>query len=232
MSRHDPSAGRSRWWPWTAIGMVVVIGAVLLAVGLGVQARSSGSPGTSPGGSSATPSVTGPAGTALVVSTASPPDRLMIPRLGLSVTLGTLGLNADGTVQVPTTAEQAGWFRLGPTPGRIGSAVILGHVDSFRGPGVFFQVRSLEPGDQVDVLLANGVVAHFTVTALSTYPKQSFPAQEVYGSHGASQLQLVTCGGTFDSGTGSYLSNVVAYSTLTGTAPASASSVAPVASHT
>lgn len=230
MTPPGPGARRPRWWPWPAIGVVVVIGAVLLAVGLGVQTRASDSPGAAPRTSSATTAGTGPTGTALVVSTASVPDRLTIPRLGLSVGLGTLGLNADATVQVPATADQAGWFRLGPTPGRIGSAVVLGHVDSFRGPGVFFQLRSLEPGDQVDVLLADGVVAHFTVTTLSTYPKQAFPAQEVYGSHGASQLQLVTCGGAFDSGTGSYLSNVVVYSTLTGTTPASASSVVPVGS--
>ena len=70
--------------------------------------------------------------------------------------------------------------------------------------------------------MASGVLAHFTVSGVTTYAKHAFPAQEVYGYHGVSELQLVTCGGDFDAGTGSYLSNVVVYSSLTGTTPASA----------
>jgi hypothetical protein len=139
------------------------------------------------------------------------------------VALGTLGTNPDGTVEVPSTADQAGWFRLGPFPGQVGSAVVLGHVDSKQGPGVFFSLRSLVPNDRVDVSLASGVIAEFSVTAVATYPKQAFPASEVYTSHGVSALQLVTCGGAFDQATGSYLSNVVVYSTLVGTIPPSAS---------
>jgi sortase (surface protein transpeptidase) len=104
----------------------------------------------------------------------------------------------------------------------VGSAVILGHVDSYQGPAVFFNLRSLTAGDPVDVTLADGVVAHFVVTSVAMYPKDQFPAQQVYGSHGNSQLQLVTCGGTFDSQTGHYLSNIVAYSSFVTTTPATA----------
>jgi sortase (surface protein transpeptidase) len=142
------------------------------------------------------------------------PLSLTIPAIGLSVPVGSLGLNEDGTVQVPTCTAQPGWFRLGPTPGQIGSSVILGHVDSYLGPGVFFQLRTLAAGDQVDVGLADGVTTEFTVNSVAQYSKSSFPAQRVYGSHGSSALQLVTCGGVFDRATGSYLSNVVVYTSL------------------
>jgi sortase (surface protein transpeptidase) len=117
-------------------------------------------------------------------------------------------------VQVPTNDIEPGWFRLGPTPGQIGSAVILGHVDTYQGPGVFFQLRTLRAGDQVQVSLADGVVANFAVTAVTQYTKAQFPAQEVYQSHGSSELQLVTCGGAFDSQTGHYLSNIVVYTSF------------------
>jgi sortase (surface protein transpeptidase) len=135
------------------------------------------------------------------------------------VPIGSLGLEADGTVQVPSGTAQPGWFRLGPTPGQLGSAVILGHVDSYRGPGVFFQLRTLAAGDQVDVDLADGDTAQFTVNSVAQYSKQQFPAQRVYGSHGSSALQLVTCGGVFDHQTGSYLSNIVVYTSLTAVTP-------------
>jgi hypothetical protein len=148
------------------------------------------------------------------------PDRLQIPALGLSVALSTLGLNTDGSVQVPTTSQQAGWFNLGPTPGQVGSAVILGHVDSYQGPGVFFLLRTLAAGDLVDVDLTDGVTAQFVVDSVGEYSKQQFPAQRVYASHGSSALQLVTCGGTFDHQTGSYLSNIVVFTSLQSVIPA------------
>ncbi len=69
-------------------------------------------------------------------------------------------------------------------------------------------------GDPVEVTLADGVVADFVVTSVAMYPKDQFPSQQVYGSHGNSALQLVTCGGTFDSLTRSYLSNIVVYTSL------------------
>jgi hypothetical protein len=141
----------------------------------------------------------------------------------VEVPLSTLGLNPDGTVQVPTDFQKPGWFRLGPSPGQIGSAVILGHVDSYQGPAVFFQLRSLHVGDAVEVSLADGVVAHFAVTAVAMYSKAQFPADRVYASQGYSALQLVTCGGQFDRASGHYLSNIVAYTSLVATTPATAS---------
>jgi len=102
----------------------------------------------------------------------------------------------------------------------VGSAVILGHVDSSEGPAVFFGLRTLVPGDQVVVSLADGDTARFDVTSVAMYSKQAFPDQQVYGSHGYSALQLVTCGGAFDHQTGHYLSNVVVYTSLVGFSPA------------
>jgi hypothetical protein len=152
----------------------------------------------------------------------STPVSLRVPAISLSTSLSTLGLNPDGTVQVPDNDTEPGWFRLGPTPGQIGSAVILGHVDSRQGPGVFFQLRTLLPGDQVQVSLTDGAVATFEVTSVATYTKTQFPAQQVYASHGASALQLVTCGGTFDNQTGHYLSNIVVYTSFLSATPATA----------
>ncbi len=165
--------------------------------------------------------VASPPVAAALATDRSVPLTLTIPAIGLTVFLGNpLGLNSDGTVQVPTGTAQPGWFSLGPTPGQIGSAVLLGHVDSYLGAGVFFQLRTLAAGDQVDVGLTDGVTARFTVNAVAMYSKLDFPAQRVYGSHGSSALQLVTCGGVFDHQTGSYLSNIVVYTSLSAVIPA------------
>ncbi len=145
------------------------------------------------------------------------PLTLSIPAIGLRVPLSRLGLNPDHTVQVPTNFQEPGWYQFGPSPGQLGSAVILGHVDSYQGPAVFFRLRFLRPGDHVDVILADGVIAHFVVRQVAMYSKAHFPSFMVYGSHGVSGLQLVTCGGVFDSQTRSYLSNVVVYANLAST---------------
>ena len=157
------------------------------------------------------PSGTVPAPAAVARSV---PVAVRIPVLGLAVWLTELGLNADGTVAVPTSVQVPGWFSPGPSPGQIGSAVILGHVDSSQGPGVFFKLRTLQPGEQIEVNLADGVVATFRVTSVVQYQKTAFPDQKVYGSNGSSELQLVTCGGAFDPQTGHYLSNIVVYSSF------------------
>jgi len=144
----------------------------------------------------------------------SVPVAVRIPAIGLAVWLTQLGLNSNGTVEVPSSVQVPGWFSPGPSPGQVGSAVILGHVDSYQGEGVFFQLRTLQPGDQIEVNLADGVIATFKVTSVAMYQKTQFPDQLVYGSHGSSDLQLVTCGGAFDSQTGHYLSNIVVYSSF------------------
>jgi hypothetical protein len=107
--------------------------------------------------------------------------------------------------------------------------VILGHVDSYLGPAVFFKLRSLVPGDLVDVSLADGVSAQFKVTYVAQYLKTGFPDQLVYAGHGQSTLQLVTCGGAFDSQTGHYLSNLVVYTSLVTLTPPVAATAVPLA---
>jgi sortase (surface protein transpeptidase) len=117
-------------------------------------------------------------------------------------------------VQVPTDFAQVGWYRQGPTPGETGSAVILGHVDSYQGPAVFYRLREIRPGDHVEVTREDGSITQFEVTSVHTYPKTEFPAEQVYASVDGSHLQLVTCGGQFDNEARSYQSNVVVFTRL------------------
>jgi sortase (surface protein transpeptidase) len=225
----EPPVRRARRTRWAVAAALLVVGGACLAFGLQSQPRSLATPHTprvSPPHVSpphATAGSTKSAPTNVVVApltVRSAPLQLHIPAIGLSQPLATLGVNANGTVQVPTNIQQPGWYQFGPSPGEVGSAVILGHVDSYRGAAVFFKLRDLVPGDLVGVTLADGGTAQFKVTSVAMYLKTKFPAQLVYSSLGASSLNLVTCGGVFDSHTGHYLSNVVVYSSLVATTPA------------
>jgi hypothetical protein len=127
-----------------------------------------------------------------------------------------LGLDPDGTVSVPPleTDAPAGWYRNLASPGEPGPAVLLGHVDTYRGPAVFYRIDELRHGDSISVHLDDGRAVEFAVDSVRLYPKADFPTQEVYGQTVEPVLRLVTCGGAFDRNRRSYLSNVVVYASL------------------
>jgi hypothetical protein len=198
-----------RQWMW----WVIAGAALVVAVGSFVGTLPTKDPNTvvlaqAPKGTSAA------SGTKLALARRSSPVRLTIPAIGVATSVGTLGLQANGQVMVPTSVHTVGWYVDGPAPGQMGSAVILGHVDSHKGPGVFFALKTLKPGSAITVTLRDGVVTHFVVTRVVQYSKTSFPDQLVYGSRRPQTLQLVTCGGTFDHATGHYESNIVVFSRL------------------
>jgi sortase (surface protein transpeptidase) len=142
------------------------------------------------------------------------PVWLTIPAIGVKAPIINLGLNRNGTLQVPSTTTVAGWYTGSPRPGATGSAVIAGHVDSRTGPGIFFWLKNVRPGERIYVRRADGTLAVFTVTAVRIYTKSNFPTAMVYGPVPDAELRLITCGGTFDYARGSYLSNVVVYARL------------------
>jgi len=139
------------------------------------------------------------------------PTGLVIPAIGVRARLIQLGLTASGALQVPSDVGVAGWYAASPRPGATGSAVIAGPVDSVSSPGVFFRLPELRPGDSIYVQRGDGPMAVFQVTQVQTFLKSKFPTAAVYGPVPNAQLRLVTCGGTFDWATGSYLSNVVVF---------------------
>jgi hypothetical protein len=144
--------------------------------------------------------------------TAARPAGLVVPAAGIDAGgVGTLGLDEIGELQAPATPNDVGWYRDGATPGDPGTAVLVGHVDSYRGPGVFWHLRNLRPGDTIDVPRSDGTVAHFGVDAVETVDKDAFPSERVYAPTAGPSLRLITCGGPFDRSARSYEDNVVVY---------------------
>lgn len=141
----------------------------------------------------------------------SPPVRIGIPALGIHTRLIGLRKERSGALQVPEDAQQAGWYSQGFAPGDDGPAVIVGHVDSYRGPGIFHRLETMARGELISIRRADGSLAVFQVQSVESYAKRDFPTERVYRGDGEPALRLVTCGGEFDRGAGSYLSNVVVY---------------------
>ena len=142
------------------------------------------------------------------------PVRVTIPSLGVATELTRLGVDSMGELVPPEDFAVAGWFAAGPAPGAVGPAVLAGHVDSRRGPAVFFRLGEVPVDSQVLVTQEDGTTVHFTVTRVEQYPKDAFPTAEVYGPTAGAELRLITCGGDFDRGQRSYEDNVVVYAHL------------------
>jgi hypothetical protein len=147
----------------------------------------------------------------------SVPVSVDIPAIGVHSRLLHLGVNRDGTMQVPSLYTQPGlaaWYRYSVTPGQIGASVIEGHVDTYHGAAVFYRLGALRPGNRIAVTLADGVTAVFRVTGVRRYLKSVFPAKAIYGGAGFAALRLITCGGAFDGATRHYLGSTVVFASL------------------
>lgn len=210
--RTDPPVGAGWRWAPLILGLATAVLDAGLPTGSGLSAAAAVQNGivSSPVAGAST---RGPDKTPAPAARSSP-VWLRIPALGVAASVGPLGLNADGGVQVPKNPEELGWYRFGPSPGQHGSAVILGHLDSKTGPAIFYRLKSLRRGEKIVVTLADHTVVHFQVDRVVTYPNAKFPALKVYGSRGRPALQLVTCGGPYDHHTHSYTANVVVYTFL------------------
>jgi hypothetical protein len=223
MSRHLSEAGsRAGLWRSLAVLLTVVGVTCLVLWSLRSTPADPGAAGPAATGPAAS-RVPGPGHRATSGAATAPvtvrPLSLSIPALGLTTAVTRLGLMSDGTVQVPTNPMLAGWFRLGPPPGSMGSSVILGHVDSVDGPAVFAGLRYLSPGDRVAVRLSDGETADFRVSSVNTYANDVFPARSVYGPHGFRELDRVTGGGAYDAANGGYQANRVVRTRWVGSYP-------------
>jgi sortase (surface protein transpeptidase) len=215
-----------------ALAVVAVIALVVALTGQQAAPRPAAAAGSASASASADsvpePADEGPAEPAAPPSSEPPapaeqvaaPVSVSVPAIGVESSLVDLGLNADGTVEVPPLErdDEAGWYTPGPAPGEVGPAILLGHVDSAEwGPGVFFELGAMEPGDEISVARADGSVAVFAVDRVEVHRKDDFPTIEVYGNTDDPQLRLITCGGAFDAGARSYEDNVIVFASLVDT---------------
>jgi hypothetical protein len=206
-----PPRGRGRVRLTGFAGSCLVVGgAVAILVAL-LSQQHAPSPSASAAGD------IGPGGGKGTALHQSVPVSVAIPSIGVQSQLLRLGLNKDGTIQVPnliTSANEAAWYKYSVTPGQIGTAVIEGHVDSYQGPAVFFRLGALRPGNHINVTLADGITAVFRVTGVREYAKDKYPANIIYAPADYAALRLITCGGGFDQATGHYLGSVVVFASL------------------
>lgn len=146
------------------------------------------------------------------------PTRLVIPSINVDAGFETpLGLKGNGEIETPKGYEEVAYYKNGPTPGELGPSVILGHVDSYQGPAVFFSLGQLKEGDQIKVEREDGSVAVFAVTNLERHPQSGFPTAEVYSDIDHAGLRLITCTGVYEKDKLRYTHNLIVFAELVST---------------
>lgn len=147
--------------------------------------------------------------------TASVPTKIDIPSIGVNADIQKVGLLDDGTLETPSVLSGlVGWYQYGPTPGEQGPSILVGHVDSYKGPSVFWNLSKLHIADTINITRSDGITVQFIVSRIAQYGQDNFLTHEVYGDIDHAGLRIITCGGTYNRLTGRYSQNTVIYADL------------------
>ncbi len=141
------------------------------------------------------------------------PVSVTVPAIGLAADIVPVALDRDGGMEIPLP-NLAGWYRLGPAPGAVGPAVLVGHVDTRSGGAVFYRLTAAQVGDMVMVNRADRSTARFVVTAITIVKKAAFPLDAVFGPTSGPSLRLITCTGPFDPASHHYLDSLIVWANL------------------
>lgn len=140
------------------------------------------------------------------------PIAIYIPAISIRAPIVPVGLRSDGLMDIPEQADEVGWFSLGFLPGEIGNSVVAGHLDTADGkPGVFWNLRQLQDGDEVIVEYPYGKQQKFRVIHRETYPMDDAPMEHIFGTSTGARLNLITCNGLWQESVQTYNRRLVVY---------------------
>ncbi|AQQ55626.1 class F sortase [Planococcus lenghuensis] len=144
------------------------------------------------------------------------PVAIELPAIGEKAEVIEVGQTEEGAMEAPSNIYQIGWYAPGTKPGSSGNAVMAGHVDGLTSPGTFYNLKKLEPGDEIHITGTSGMKLTFVVTDKKSYVPEEAPLEEIFGPSSESRLNLITCTGVFNDDTGLYEERLVVYTELVG----------------
>ncbi|MFD1020619.1 class F sortase [Thalassobacillus hwangdonensis] len=142
------------------------------------------------------------------------PTRVVIPSIGVDAPITANGFTPDGGMEVPDNDTDVGWFEPGTKPGNSGNAILAGHVDSYKGPAVFFDLKELEAGAEIHLYGDDEEKLTFVVQRIVSYPTEEAPLREIFGPSNEVGLNLLTCTGLYDQESEDHLERLVVYTKL------------------
>ncbi|RAZ73451.1 class F sortase [Planococcus halotolerans] len=142
------------------------------------------------------------------------PALIEIPAIDAQAKVIPVGQTADGHMEAPQSIYEIAWYEPGIKPGDTGNAVLAGHVDGLSAPGTFYNLKKLEPGNEIHITGTDGTKLVFIVRDKKSYSPEDAPIQEIFGGSSESHLNLITCTGDYNNSTGDYEERLVIYTDL------------------
>jgi len=180
------------------------------------EPRRTSVPSATPAEEAAPPPASSPTAPTPTTVVLPPPLRppAVVAAGGQTAAVVPVGVLPDGELQLPDDPTLVGWWASSGMVGAPnGSIVLAGHVDSHRyGLGTFAVLRTMRPGDVVQLFAEDGVEHRYVVSSVEQTPKAALPV-DVLTSTGPPQLVLITCGGEFDDATRHYADNLIVVAT-------------------
>jgi len=137
---------------------------------------------------------------------------LSIPRLGLEASVLPFGLTDDGSLDTPKLPTELGWYSLGVSPGKVGTAVIFGHRGWVNGvQATFDNLYKLTIGDMITYINEQGQTSTFLVRNLKIYNKDDNTSSVFSTNDSLAHLNLITCAGAWNEDETTYSERLVIF---------------------
>ncbi len=141
---------------------------------------------------------------------ADTPIRVSIPSINLDKKIVGVGVNSKNEMAVPAgSTDNVGWFKFGPKPGEVGSAVLDAHVFA-----AFADLKYVAPGADIYVETASGERLHFVVEKSQTYALADLSPATLFGATSERHLNLITCAGQLTPDHSTYDHRLVLFAAL------------------
>jgi LPXTG-site transpeptidase (sortase) family protein len=128
------------------------------------------------------------------------PRYLRINKIGVSSRVIRVGVKENNELRAPNSIFDTGWYENSAKPGEKGAAVFDGHVHGPTRPGVFFNLKKLVVGDEIEVERGDGVRLKYEVKEVETKGYQEVDMEKVMRSQDQSKsgLNIITCTGKYN----------------------------------
>ena len=144
------------------------------------------------------------------------PRYLIIPKLNVNALILPVGMNPDGSLATPNNVFDTAWYDTSAKPGQKGAMLIDGHISSWTTQGVFYGLKTLLPGDIIDVQGGNGAIFTYKVVKTHIYNSNNVDMQAAMLPIDPTKpgLNLISCTGDVISGTSEFNERIIVFATL------------------
>ena len=143
------------------------------------------------------------------------PSYLIIPELSINAPILAVGVNAQVALEAPSNINDTAWYNESSQPGQPGAMLIDGHISSWTAPGVFYDLKTLQPGNTIEVRSGNGAIFTYQVVITKVYSFNNVNMAMAMTSINPNKpgLNLISCTGDIIPGTSEFDERIIVFAT-------------------